>query len=67
VFEKEEVIDKEIVKRALQEKVLVTIVNNIPEEALILQQDIKYTEEENSIWIDMIVEALEEIGKEEKI
>ncbi|WZL74635.1 sporulation protein YqfD [Clostridiaceae bacterium 35-E11] len=65
--EKKEKLDKSTVKKALQEKILVKLMSNMPEETIILNKDIKFYEEKDRIKSKIIIEALEQIGKQKKI
>jgi len=55
-------IDKEVAKKALQEKILVKLINRIPVNASILDQRIAFYEKENILYCKINIEALEQIG-----
>lgn len=65
--EKKEMLDKTMVKKALQEKIMVKLVSNMPEEISILNKDIKFYEEKDKISAKLTIEALEQIGKPKRI
>ncbi|TCO80042.1 sporulation protein YqfD [Marinisporobacter balticus] len=62
-----EVIDKSTAKQAMQEKLMVKLLNKIPENVKILNKDIVFYEEKNRIRAKLTIEVLEEIGKQQRI
>ena len=62
-----EQLDVSLVKKALSEKMSIELMKQIPEDGTILNQDIKYWEENNIIKAKLIVETLEQIGVPKRI
>ena len=60
-------IEKTVVKNALEERIMVKIVNRIPVNAIILDQRFEYFEEENNMRVKLTIETLEQIGIQRKI
>lgn len=67
VIDQREKIDPETVKKALMEKLTVELAKQMPEDITILNQDIKYQEENNIIRAKLTIEALEQIGIQKRI
>lgn len=67
VIKQKKFIDRGIAKQALQEKMMVKLISKIPEDVKVLNQDIEFNETENTIGAKLVIEALEEIGKQRKI
>ncbi|QZY56551.1 sporulation protein YqfD [Crassaminicella profunda] len=66
-IDKKETIDKKAAKKALREKIAVTLMNKMPKGIKILNQDIKFVEEKDQIKAKLTIEALEQIGVQQKI
>ena len=68
VTDKNTTIEKSVIKKALQEKIMVKLINKIPVNATIVDQDfIFYEDEENIIRAKLTIETLEQIGIQRKI
>ncbi|KXG75874.1 sporulation protein YqfD [Thermotalea metallivorans] len=67
VIVQRERIDPETVKKALMEKLTVELAKQMPPHITILNQDIKYQEENNIIRAKLTIEALEQIGIQKRI
>lgn len=61
------VIDKKTAKKALQERMMVKLMNKMPKEAKILNKDILFKKDGDTVKAKLIIEALEEIGKQQKV
>ncbi|MCT4605276.1 MAG: sporulation protein YqfD [Marinisporobacter sp.] len=66
-IDQKETLDKNTAKKALREKMTVNLVKKMPENIKILNQDIKFIEEKDNIKAKLTIEALEQIGIEQKI
>ncbi|MDF2548154.1 MAG: yqfD [Anaerosolibacter sp.] len=66
-YDQSEELNVELVKSALVEKMTVELVKQIPEDAEILHQDIKYLEEDNIIKAKLTIEVQEQIGVQKRI
>ncbi|QEK12358.1 sporulation protein YqfD [Crassaminicella thermophila] len=66
-IEKKEIIDKSTAKKALQERMMVNLVKKMPKNVKILNKDIKFYQEGNIIRAKLTIEALEQIGKKQRI
>jgi similar to stage IV sporulation protein len=66
-YDQPEELNVELVKSSLVEKMTVELVKQIPEDAEILKQDIKYLEENNIIKAKLTIEVQEQIGVQKRI
>ncbi|MFZ5965916.1 MAG: sporulation protein YqfD [Bacillota bacterium] len=67
VVDVEENIEKEQAKKLLVEKMMVSLSKNMPEDVTILNQDVKFYEENHILKAKIIMETLEQIGAQQKI
>lgn len=67
VVEKKQRIDEEIIKKSLQDLMLVKLMKEIPEEAKILNKSFKFKKENNKVIGNLTIECLESIGIKRKI
>jgi similar to stage IV sporulation protein len=66
-IDQKEILDKNTAKKALREKMTVNLVKKMPENIKVLNQDIKFIEEKDNIKAKLTMEALEQIGTQQKI
>ena len=67
VIDEKHVIDATIAKKALQDKIRVKLLSRLPDYLNILNQDMKFYEEDNKIIGKLTIEVLEEIGVQQTI
>ncbi len=66
-IEKKESLDRNLVKKALEEQLMVKVFDKIPKDVQILNRDIKFSQGANKVLAELTVEVLEQIGKQQGI
>ncbi|QXM05698.1 sporulation protein YqfD [Crassaminicella indica] len=66
-MDQKDAIDKNTAKKALRENMMVNIMKKMPKNIKILNKHIKFIEEKNKIKAKLIIEALEQIGRQQRI
>jgi len=67
VIEKSSSIERSVAKKALKDKIMVKLINKIPVNAKIIDQNLKFYDEEDKIRVELTIEALEQIGAQRRI